>query len=110
MDGLGAKLSIGHLHRTFFELEDFGCTKTRWRRDLQVIHAELAAEDGKACAAELGLEVERIGALDLDCMFYDTVEVEVEDSQGDDDQQDDGECDSSKESHNYLRGVKSGRN
>ena len=108
MDWIGAKLAIAHLHRAFVKLEDFGGGKALRRGDLQVVHAEIPAKNRQAGAAQLCLKVERIGALQFDFVFYDTVEVEVEDEQGDDDQPDNGQCDSSKESHNYLRGVKSG--
>src|SRR2546430_1029183 len=107
MNGIRAQLTVGNLHRAFVELEDFGGAKPLRRGDLQVVHAEVPAKDRQAGATELSLEVQRIGALHFDCMFYDTVEVEVEDSQGDDDQHDYGERYSSKESHNCLRGVNS---
>src|SRR2546423_9315254 len=109
MNGIGAQLTVGNLHRAFVELEDFGGAKPLRRGDLQVVHAEVSAKDRQAGATEPSLEVQRIGALHFDCMFYNTVEVEVEDSQGDDDQRDYGDGNSSQESHNCLRGVKFGR-
>src|SRR5204862_3277461 len=58
MNRIRTKLAVHDVHRACIELKNARGTKARWGRHLQVIHAELAAEDCQARTAQLRLEIE----------------------------------------------------